>query len=577
MEKEMEKKVIEFIRENNLSPFNQSKTAVKSGGIEIYKTKDAKIIHNKVLSSLSSDFHFSDTSNLFNFFSFTSDSSEIKKRQEFFSGIDKVVEGGFLSKITAPKQWWKPKYGIIAVTEDEKTFNELQKLGCPVKYIINEMDLDSMEDYDIVQVIDCENFSRAFENLPQSVFIDDVDDVYLERYVQLLSAWKNNIEVLKENNVDGRIGEIVSVLSELFPLMDDGKKERIKKEDVENAARLINSAVSEELKKLTISGDALFKMLSRSSLPDEMMEIVKKAVNASGFSSELFIRGIPVEIDETELDKLIKKQNASEHTTIAEKIKKRAGELRKVPSLLSELSDLLLYFDFTSGLSKYVSGKNFPGNAEDFVIVESKNLFIDKAQAISFNLDGNNRCSILTGANSGGKTTLLEHIIQLISLYQLGLPVSGKVKIPGFSEIYYFAKNKGSQNKGAFETLLTQMSKIKPGKQTLILADEIESVTEPGVAGAIVSASADFFIKQGCFMVVATHLGKEIEKKLPQYARVDGIEAKGLDEFYELIVDHNPVLGRLANSTPELIVEKMANSFKTDYFNHLYQFLKNNK
>ena len=121
------------------------------------------------------------------------------------------------------------------------------------------------------------------------------------------------------------------------------------------------------------------------------------------------------------------------------------------------------------------------------------------------------------------------------------------------------------------------MSKIKPGKQTLILADEIESVTEPGVAGAIVSASADFFIKQGCFMVVATHLWKEIEKKLPQYARVDGIEAKGLDEFYELIVDHNPVLGRLANSTPELIVEKMANSFKTDYFNHLYQFLKNNK
>jgi lysophospholipid acyltransferase (LPLAT)-like uncharacterized protein len=46
-----------------------------------------------------------------------------------------------------------------------------------------------------------------------------------------------------------------------------------------------------------------------------------------------------------------------------------------------------------------------------------------------------------------------------------------------FSEIYYFAKNKGSTNKGAFETLLTQLSKIQPGKQTLILADEIESVT----------------------------------------------------------------------------------------------------
>jgi hypothetical protein len=577
MEKEMEKKVIEFIRENNLSPFNQSKSSLKLGGESIYQTKDAKIIHNKVISSLSSPFHFADTGNLFGFFCFASDINEIKKRQEFFSGIDKIIDNGFLKEIKTPKQWWKPKYGIIAVTENEKTFNELQKLGCPVKYIINEMDLDSMEDYDIVQVIDCENFSRAFENLPQSMFLDSVDEVYLERYVQLLSGWKSNIDVLRANNVSGRIGEIVSNLYELFPLMDDGKKERIKKEDVENAARVINSAVSEELKKLTVSGDALFKMLSKSTLPEEMTKIVKEAINSSDLPSELFVHGIPVEIDELELDKLIKKQNAEEHTTIAEKIKRKAQELRKVPELLNELSDLLLYFDFTSGLSKYINDKIYPENAEDFVIDGSSNLFLNNAQAISFNLNSDNRCSILTGANSGGKTTLLEHIIQLISLYNLGLPVSGKVKIPGFSEVYYFAKNKGSLNKGAFETLLTQMSKIKPGKQTLILADEIESVTEPGVAGAIVSASADFFIKQGCFMVIATHLGKEIEKKLPQYARVDGIEAKGLDEFYELIVDHNPVLGRLANSTPELIVEKMANSFKTDYFNYLYRFLRENK
>ena len=569
MTKEMKEEIIEFIRENNLSPFNRTKTSLKSEGDGIYRTKDAKAVHNKVISSLSSGFCFSDTSNLFNFFSFSSDSKEIGRRQEFFGKIGNVIDSGFLSSINTPKQWWKPKYGIIAVTEDEKTFNELQKLGCPVRFIINQSD--------IVQVIDCENFSRAFENLPQSVFLDSVDEVYLERYVQLLSAWKANIEILKENKLDGRIGEIVSSLYELFPLMDDGKKEMIKKEDIENAARAINAAVSEEIKKLTISGDVLFKMLSKSTLPDEMMNIVKKAVNDSGLPPSLFVRGIPIEIDESEMDKLLKRQNAAEHTTIAEKIKKRAGELRKVPALLSELSNLILYFDFVSGISRYSAGKNFPGNAEDFVIDSSANLFIDKAQAISFNLNGDNRCSILTGANSGGKTTLLEHIIQLISLYNLGLPVSGNVKLPMFSDVYYFAKNKGSTNKGAFETLLTQMSKIKPGKQTLILADEIESVTEPGVAGAIVSASADFFIKQGCFMVVATHLGKEIEKKLPQYARVDGIEAKGLDEFYELIVDHNPVLGRLANSTPELIVEKMANSFKTDYFNHLYQFLKNNK
>jgi dsDNA-specific endonuclease/ATPase MutS2 len=319
-------------------------------------------------------------------------------------------------------------------------------------------------------------------------------------------------------------------------------------------------------------------MFSKSSLPDELMMIVKKAISESGLPGDLFNRTVPVSIDDDELEKVLKKQSTQEHTTIAESIKKKADRLGKLPEKLQELSDRLVLFDFISGISSYISETNsYPLLSNEMAISNSSNLFLDKAQPISFHLNEKNKCSILTGANSGGKTTLLEHIIQVISLIQIGLPVRGEVKMPLFTDIYYFAKNKGSVNKGAFETLLTQMSKIKPGKKTLILADEIESVTEPGVAGAIVSASAEYFIKQGCFMVVATHLGKEIQKKLPENARIDGIEAKGLDEFYELIVDHNPVLGRLANSTPELIIEKMANSFKTDYFNYLHNFIKKDK
>jgi dsDNA-specific endonuclease/ATPase MutS2 len=146
--------------------------------------------------------------------------------------------------------------------------------------------------------------------------------------------------------------------------------------------------------------------------------------------------------------------------------------------------------------------------------------------------------------------------------------------MPIFSEVYYFAKNKGSISKGAFETLLTQMSKINPGKQTLILADEIESVTEPGVAGKVLCATADYFIKKGCFLVIATHLGQEIYKNLPSGARIDGIEARGLDENYELIVHHNPILGKLAHSTPELIIEKMARSKQSDYISFVFESLR---
>ena len=69
-------------------------------------------------------------------------------------------------------------------------------------------------------------------------------------------------------------------------------------------------------------------------------------------------------------------------------------------------------------------------------------------------------------------------------------------------------------------------------------------------------------------------MGYEIKEVLPAGARIDGIEAKGLDAEFNLIVDHNPVIGRLANSTPELIVEKMASLYQLEYFKHLNERLK---
>ena len=39
--------------------------------------------------------------------------------------------------------------------------------------------------------------------------------------------------------------------------------------------------------------------------------------------------------------------------------------------------------------------------------------------------------------------------------------------------------------------------------------------------------------------------------------RVDGIESKGLDENYNLIVDRTPKMNFLAKSTPELILKRI--------------------
>jgi len=570
----MKGELMRFVLEQDLSPFNSSKSLVKSDSESIYKTRDAKAVHTRVLSRISSGFVFSETDNLWNVFGFTDNVMEIRRRQEFFCSLS-LADGSYLKQLVKPRVTWKPRYDIVVVTEDESTFVRLNKIGCGVQLISSENDVTDLERYDIVQVVDCEDFKILLERLPNSVFLNSVEDVYLERYLEQLSGWKENFIILRKAQVSNDVRVLLDELEPMFNLLENKEGKIITESEVERIVEGINEIIGLKIKEMTISGEAMMKILSEGKMPSEILEVVRDAIASSGLSEHIFNIGIPVTIDYKELEDQIKRQSALEFTDLAERVKKAAEQLKRIPKILEKLSALILVEDFICGVSRWIGqGKRYPSSSENLHFSDAKNMFLDGAQPISFQLDSFSRCSILTGANSGGKTTLLEHVLQNISLYQLGLPVSGEVHMPMFSDVYYFAKTKGSTSKGAFETLLTQMSKIKPGAQSLILADEIEAVTEPGVAGKIISATADYFIRKNCFLILATHLGAEIAKSLPEGSRIDGIEAKGLDENFNLIVDHNPVLGRLAHSTPELIVERMANAHAGEYFEFLFRAMK---
>jgi len=574
----MEKELLEFIKENELSPFNKLKTLVRAPNNSILKTKDAKLIYSKVLKKISRNFAFLDTSNLFLNLPFTTDENEILKRQNFFKAISKDIQKDFLRNIELDIVSWRPPYSVLVVTEDDKTFLELNKMNCPTKILLNDRDVSDLEEMDIVQVINCENYSRTLERLPQSIFLGGVDEAYLERHVILLSKWQEIIKSLKEIKINNEIDTIINEIYELLPLLDKKNSNKITQEFVEISLEKIKDEIAIEVREMTIKGSALIEVLSKGIMPKELKALVSNAISKTNLPSEIFIQKIPVEIDEGELDKIIKKQSLNEFSEIAEKIQSKSKDLKDLPKKFSNLEIKLLIYDFCAGISHWM-GQNqyFPEINRNFSMEKSKNIFLENPHPITFNLTDKARCSILTGANSGGKTTLLEHILQVIICMQIGLPFKGKIQSPIFSDIYYFAKNKGSMSKGAFETLLTQMSEITPGEKTLILADEIEAVTEPGIAGKMICATANFFINKKCFMVIATHLGQEISKNLPKFSRIDGICATGISEDNELIVDHNPILGKLAHSTPELIIEKMVRSQGGEYFNFLYDNIKGNK
>jgi hypothetical protein len=88
----MEEEYCDFIKQNNLSPFNKTKTQLGMNNNSIYKTRDGKTVHNKLLSKISEGFIFADTSNLWHCLPFTRDLKTINSRQEFFKTINKPIK-----------------------------------------------------------------------------------------------------------------------------------------------------------------------------------------------------------------------------------------------------------------------------------------------------------------------------------------------------------------------------------------------------------------------------------------------------------------------------------------------------
>lgn len=175
---------------------------------------------------------------------------------------------------------------------------------------------------------------------------------------------------------------------------------------------------------------------------------------------------------------------------------------------------------------------------------------------------------LLTGANSGGKTTLLETITQITLMAQMGLPVCAeKATVKPVEEVYFLSK-KRSLDAGAFESFIRTFTPVTTSKSSkLILLDELEAITELEAAVKIIATFIEFLVESDSLAVIVTHMAREIVKYVD--VRVDGIEAKGLDENYNLIVDRTPRMNYLARSTPELII-KMIHEKSDDDLKEVY-------
>ncbi len=167
------------------------------------------------------------------------------------------------------------------------------------------------------------------------------------------------------------------------------------------------------------------------------------------------------------------------------------------------------------------------------------------------------RVAVVTGANSGGKTTLLETLCQIVLLAQMGLPVpASRAQVSPFDSIVFHRRH-ASFNAGVLEsTLRNIVPPVSTNERTLMLVDEFEAITEPGSAADLLHGLVRLTVDRGALGAFVTHLADDLEP-LPQAARTDGIFAEGLSPELELEVDYQPRFGTVGRSTPEFIVSRL--------------------
>ena len=451
------------------------------------------------------------------------------------------------------------RYTNIYPLKDNVNFNEYEF----IVYLYNDFNMDPGDATNIVTI---SNSSPDHEIQP---------NILLEYFKQNRDTLENVCQLRQYLGLETCIDEVLDVLDNI---KIENKNKIALDETIEEIKDHANDTINQQIKNIELEGDEVLQLLNHDgNLPPKIMTIFNDVLdeareelgNKTGLLFDPFIIKYPLEIDYNEVRRIQEKTIANIHLKEYEQELTACNILEKYEKQIEDETIELIHYDYQFTLASFTKfyDLTIPEIGDEYKLEGALHLSLKQQekinnipiQKINYHLDKDNNIILLTGANSGGKTTLLETLGQHTIMTHMGLGVcSEKATIPKTNEVHYFTK-KHSLNAGAFETFLTSFIPVTIGKEKkLILIDELESITELEAAVKIIIGFIEHIQDENSYAVIVTHMAPEILKRTENIKiRTDGIEAKGLDKEYNLIVDRSPKINYLANSTPELILKKI--------------------
>ena len=358
---------------------------------------------------------------------------------------------------------------------------------------------------------------------------------------------------------------------------------------VSEAERVANDHLREaiEERNVTIEGTDLLSLVERGAGVDSLLqrELNEEYTRAVERARETLVDTIahsgtasiarrafpdeptyPVEHNEEVINRLRDELTAARDRRAAEQKRAVARELADLRDDCERLVERALELDVELAIARFADDFDctLPTMGGDgFEIAGGRSPLLDvpwaDVEPVDYGVEG---VTLLSGVNSGGKTSVLDLVALVVTLAHMGLPVPAeRARVERIEELHYHAKTQGTLDAGAFESTLREFGElvtaVSEDRPVLVLVDELESITEPGASANIMAGILESLAERGATAVFVSHLAEEIRAAAAVDLAVDGIEADGI-ESGRLQVDRTPVKGRLARSTPELIVEKLA-------------------
>lgn len=465
------------------------------------------------------------------------------------------------------------------VLADDEALPRLQAAGLQKWASLAPLrDLERAAGYDLVVVVSERDVDvSALENAVEAAGDAGLDDLVPEATLAWFEAQRGALEAGAElAQRTGRPSRAKHVLDHLGAPRPPPIDARGLARAVEEIRDDLDKRLRQRVEGLNLTGVEVLEALGRK-LPGPLQKAMDDVLlhgrtvlrERTGHDLQPYTAGFPITVDDAEVERVTRRIEGRGRLDAFQDAVRRAKKLAPLRSVVE--AELAAWLDFDAdfalgcfALHHDLHPAHLAGHLEFASSVHLDLAASPVAQRIAYRLGPEDNVAVLTGANSGGKTTLLEHIAQLVILARLGLPVVGKdVTVPWVEELHYVTARR-SLDAGAFEAFLRSFLPVALGdKPRLVLADEVESVTELEAAGRILGFFVDRLARSpGSLAIVVSHMAGEVLRHATAPVRVDGIEATGLDADNRLVVNRSPVMGRFARSTPELILQRLAATTK---------------